>query len=118
MPTSSKIPFQTIDWTAIEKTLYPGETGRAVWQTVQLPGLRIRIVEYSSGYITDHWCKKGHIVHCLSGKFVSEMENGERIELREGMTYVVSDELSSHRSATKDGARLLIMDGDFLKQSS
>jgi len=35
--------------------------------------------------------------------------------LTAGMTYVVSDELSSHRSVTKEGVKLLIIDGDFLK---
>lgn len=87
----------------------------ALWQTVQFPGLRVRIVEYSAGYQADHWCRKGHIVHCLKGEFVSEMEDGRKFVLREGLTYVVSDEASSHRSTTKDGVRLMIIDGDFLK---
>jgi hypothetical protein len=111
----SDINFQTIDWSTVEKTLHPGETGEAFWQTLQFPGLRIRIVEYSAGYLADHWCRKGHIVHCLEGEFVSEMENGEEFALTTGMTYIVSDELSSHRSVSRDGAKLLIMDGDFLK---
>lgn len=109
------IPFQTIDWSKIEKTVHPGETGTAFWQTVQLPGLRIRIVEYSAGYLADHWCRKGHIVHCLEGEFVSESEDGNHSVLNKGMTYVVTDELSSHRSETKNGVKLLIVDGDFLK---
>jgi hypothetical protein len=109
------IPFQTIDWTKIEKTLHPGETGTALWQTVQLTGLRIRIVEYSAGYLADHWCQKGHIVHCLEGELVSESEDGTHSFLKKGMTYVVTDELSSHRSVTAIGAKLLIVDGDFLK---
>jgi len=69
---NKNIPFQTIDWPAIPKTEYKGESGTAYWQTVQFPGLRIRIVEYSKGYLADHWCHKGHIVHCLEGEFVSE----------------------------------------------
>ncbi len=109
------IDFQTIDWSSIEKTEYPGETGTAYWQTLQLPGLRLRIVEYSSGYVADHWCQKGHIVHCLEGEFVSEMENGGSFLLKKGMTYVVSDNLSSHRSVCEQGVKLLIVDGDFLK---
>lgn len=112
---SANIPFQTIDWSAIEKTIHPGETGTSWWQTLQLPGLRIRIVEYSPGYLADHWCRKGHIVHCLQGAFISEMENGECFELSAGMSYVVSDELSSHRSVADEGVKLLIVDGDFLK---
>lgn len=109
------IPFQTIDWSSVPKTEHKGEVGFATWQTVQFPGLRVRIVEYSKGYIADHWCKKGHIVHCLEGEFVSEMETGERFILSKGATYVVSDDLSSHRSTTVDGVKLMIIDGDFLK---
>ena len=111
----SNIPFQTIDWTNIPKTEHKGETGIAYWQTVQFEGLRIRIVEYSKGYLADHWCTKGHIVHCLEGEFRSELQNGEEFILTKGMTYVVSDDLSSHRSITKDGVKLIIIDGDFLK---
>lgn len=110
------ITFQTIDWSLIPKTEHEGETGIAYWQTMQFPGLRIRIVEYSKGYLADHWCRKGHIVHCLEGEFNSELENGESFNLKKGMTYVVSDDLSSHRSVTSDGVKLLIIDGDFLKK--
>jgi hypothetical protein len=109
------IHFQTIDWSGIEKISHPGETGGAFWQTNQFPGLRIRMVEYSAGYLADHWCQKGHIVHCLEGEFESELETGEIFALTAGMTYVVSDNLSSHRSISKDGVKLLIIDGDFLK---
>ncbi len=111
----SSIPFHTIDWSNIPKTEHAGETGTSFWQTLQFEGLRVRMVEYSKGYLADHWCRKGHIVHCLEGEFVSEMENGEEFRLTKGMTYIVSDHLSSHRSVTKTGVRLLIIDGDFLK---
>jgi hypothetical protein len=110
------IPFQTIDWITIPTTEHKGETGAAWWQTLQLDGLRVRIVEYSAGYLADHWCQKGHIVHCLEGEFVSELQNGESFILSKGMTYIVSDELSSHRSKTDGGVKLLMIDGDFLGQ--
>lgn len=109
------ISFQTIDWTKVPKTEHKGETGIAYWQTLQFDGLRIRIVEYSAGYKADHWCEKGHIVHCLEGEVINEQQNGTSSTLTPGMSYVVSDELSSHRSVTKHGARLMIVDGDFLK---
>lgn len=109
------IAFQTIDWTLVPKTEYPGVTGTAYWQTLQFEGLRIRMVEYSKGYMADHWCMKGHIVHCLEGEFVSEMLGGEKFLLTKGMTYVVSDDLSSHRSISENGVKLMIIDGDFLK---
>ncbi|TCD02134.1 hypothetical protein EZ449_18920 [Pedobacter frigidisoli] len=110
-----KIPFTNIDWTKIQKTVHLGETGTATWQTLNLDGLRIRIVEYSAGYLADHWCKKGHIVQCLAGSFTSELQDGTSFSLSAGMTYVVSDDLSSHRSIAADGVKLLIIDGDFLK---
>ena len=109
------IPFQTINWDNITKEIYPGETGIAYWQTILIEGLRVRIVTYSAGYIADHWCKKGHIVHCLEGEFTSELMDGQTFELKQGMTYIVSDELSTHRSVSLTGVKLLIVDGDFLK---
>ena len=111
----SNIPFQIIDWTSVEKVQYKGEKGEAFWQTIQLGGLRIRLVNYSIGYLADHWCQKGHIVHCLEGEFITELKTGEKIKLIKGQTYVVSDELSSHRSVSTNGVKLLIIDGDFLK---
>jgi len=113
--STTGFPYQVINWALIPKTEHAGERGRAFWQSLQLPGLRIRIVEYSAGYIADHWCKKGHIVHCLEGEFVSELQGGEKTIIKKGMTYVVSDDLSTHRSSTKTGVTLLIVDGDFLQ---
>lgn len=115
---TKNIPFQVIDWALIQKSEHTGAEGLAFWQTLQLPGLRMRLVEYSPGYLADHWCKKGHIVHCLEGEFVSELHNGDSYLIKKGMTYVVSDELSSHRSSTKLGVKLLIIDGDFLQLKS
>lgn len=112
---NKNIPFQTIDWSQIPKTEHQGETGIAYWQTLQFDGLRIRIVEYSAGYVADHWCQKGHIVHCLEGEVVNGQKDGVNSILTPGMSYVVSDELSSHRSVTKNGVKLMIIDGDFLK---
>ncbi len=108
-------PFHLIPLDDIPKQEFPGEKGTSWWQVHQLEGLRIRKVEYSKGYLADHWCSKGHIVYCLEGSFTSEMQNGDSIILQKGDTYVVSDEMSTHRSATVEGAILLIIDGDFLR---
>jgi hypothetical protein len=113
--SSENIPFQTLQWDSVPKTEHAGTTGIALWQTIQFPGLRIRLVEYSKNYLADHWCQKGHIIHCLEGEFVSELEDGKEFRLTKGMSYVVSDELSSHRSVSANGVKLLIIDGDFLK---
>ena len=109
------IPFEVIDWDQIEKTAHSGETGMSSWKTIAKDGLRIRLVEYGPGYLADHWCRKGHFVHCLSGEFTTELEGGNQFVLTEGMSYLVSDELSTHRSSSSGGVKLLIVDGDFLK---
>jgi len=112
---TSNIPFQAIDWTNVERTEHPGTTGTAYWRTMLFGGLRLRYVEYSENYLADHWCEKGHIVHCLQGEVINELKDGTQSVLKEGMSYIVSDDLSSHRSITKNGVHLLIIDGDFLK---
>ncbi|WP_126245485.1 DHCW motif cupin fold protein [Chitinophaga rhizosphaerae] len=108
------IPFTVVNWQDILLSTHPGETGVAQWQTLQFPGLRVRIVSYSPGYLADHWCTKGHIVHCLQGSFDSELKDGTTHTLTQGMTYIVSDDASIHRSRTESGVTLLIIDGDFL----
>lgn len=110
----NKIPFQAIDWSNIKKTKAEGETGFSLSQTMQFDGLTMRIVEYSANYLADHWCQKGHIVHCLEGAFRMEHEHGEAIQMTKGMSYIVSDNLSSHRSFSETGTKLLIIDGNFL----
>jgi hypothetical protein len=112
--SNSNIPFQVIDWNTVQPTEHAGETGIAHWRTKDFSGLRVRIVDYSEGYLADHWCRKGHIVHCLKGEVTTQQETGEEFVLREGMTYVVSDNLSSHRSYANHAVQLLIIDGGFL----
>lgn len=111
----NNILFKAIDWTSIEKTDHKGETGIAYWQTLQFDNIRIRLVEYSENYFADHWCQKGHIVHWLEGKFISDLTRGEKFILTKGMIYIVSDDLSSHRSISKNGVKLLIIDGTFFE---
>ena len=86
---SNNIPFQSIDWSTIPKTKHKGETGTATWQSLQFEGLRVRIVEYSAGYVADHWCQKGHIVHCLEGEVTNELKGKESSTLKVGMSYIL-----------------------------
>ncbi len=111
----AKIPFQNINWNRLRAQEQSGESGKSLSRVFDLPGFRIRKVNYSAGYLADHWCEKGHIVHCLEGEFITEMKGGEKMLLSAGDTYVVSDGLSSHRSFSENGVKLLIIDGDFLR---
>lgn len=108
------IPYQTTDWNTLPFTIRKGETGTACWKTISCGNLRIRKVKYSENYKADHWCTLGHVVYCLEGEFVSELSDGRTFKLSAGMSYVVSDGASSHRSFSSSGATLLIIDGHFL----
>lgn len=111
----AQIPFQSIVWSSLPAEEQSGESGTSLSRVIDLPGLRIRMVEYSAAYLADHWCEKGHIVHCLEGAFITELKGGEKILLSAGESYVVSDGMSSHRSFSENGAKLLIIDGEFLR---
>lgn len=104
------IPFGVTDWSNVEKTEHKGDTGVAHWQTRQFGTLRVRMVEYSPGYLADHWCRKGHILLCLEGELHTELEDGRTFVLRPGMSYQVADDAEPHRSSTQHGARLFIVD--------
>jgi hypothetical protein len=109
------IPFQTTDWDKLPAQEHKGDTGSAIWKTLEFEGLRIRLVEYSKNYKADHWCQKGHIIYCLEGEMDTELGDGKIVKLSKGMSYQVSDELSSHRTSSKTGVKLFVVDGDFLK---
>lgn len=110
----SEIPFVTTDWSGVPAERHAGDVGEAVWR-VQFFGpaenrIRVRMVEYSPGYVADHWCSKGHIILCLEGEMETTLADGRVMPLKAGMSYQVADGAESHRSATKTGAKLFIVD--------
>jgi len=104
------IPFGITDWASVPKTVHPGLTGTAFWQTCQFGSIRVRMVEYSAGYLADHWCEKGHILLCLVGELETELEDGRVFSMGPGMSYQVEDYGVAHRSKSVTGARLFIVD--------
>jgi hypothetical protein len=106
------IPFDTTDWSAVPITEHPGTTGVARWRTRQCGDVRLRIVEYSPGYLADHWCSKGHVLLCLEGELHTELADGRRFVLRPGTSYQVADGAEPHRSSTLAGvgAKLFVVD--------
>ena len=104
-------PFTATDWSAIEPTHHAGETGEAVWRTMQIGDVRIRRVDYSAGYLADHWCDRGHVLFVIEGEIDTELADGRTFKLTAGMSYQVSDFGDpAHRSSTAVGARLFIVD--------
>ncbi|HQW93993.1 MAG: DHCW motif cupin fold protein [Chitinophagaceae bacterium] len=103
-------PFQTPDWSDIEAETHPGTTGTATRKIFQMGDTRIRMVEYSANYFADHWCHKGHIIYCISGEMVTELEDGRQFTLSQGMTYHVGDNSEAHRSRSANGCKLFVVD--------
>jgi hypothetical protein len=106
----SGIPFATVDWTTVERTEHPGETGHATWRMQQFGDIRVRMVEYSPGYLADHWCQKGHVLLVLTGELETELADGRVFKMGPGVSYQVADGAEAHRSRTRDGATLFIVD--------
>ena len=106
----NNIPFGITNWTEIKTEQHAGEHGHALWRTQQFDNIRVRIVEYSAGYLADHWCLKGHILLCLEGELHTELEDGRSFTLTASMSYQVADHAEAHRSSTATGAKLFIVD--------
>jgi quercetin dioxygenase-like cupin family protein len=104
------LPFCTTDWSQIPPTEHSGESGMAFWRTQHFGNIRVRMIEYTPGYLADHWCSKGHILFCVEGELETELEDGRRFTLKPGMSYQVADGAEPHRSSTLVGARLFIVD--------
>jgi hypothetical protein len=104
------IPFATTDWASIEPTEQRGTSGVAYCRTVQCGGIRLRMLECLPGFVSDHWCTKGHILLCLEGELLTELKGGRTVVLTRGMGFQVADDGEAHRSSTPVGARLFIVD--------
>lgn len=104
------LPFCTTNWAEIAPTEHPGESGVARWYTQHFGPMRVRLVEYSPGYLADHWCSKGHVLLCIEGELHTELQDGRVFTLTAGMSYQVADDAEPHRSSTRVGARLFIVD--------
>lgn len=104
------VPFGVTDWASVPVTEHPGETGVARWRTREIGNIRVRMVEYSPGYLADHWCERGHVLLVLDGELTTEVKDGSIHVLKPGQSYQVADTIAPHRSRTAIGARLFIVD--------
>ncbi len=104
------IPFCTTDWSTVKVTEVPGVSGTSYWRTLAFGDVNLHMAEYTPGYKADHWCNKGHFLLCLEGELHTELKDGRKFVLKQGMTYQVADETIAHRSSTETGAKLYIVD--------
>lgn len=104
------IPFGTTDWSRVAPAEHRGETGVALWRSLEFGGVGVHMVDYSPGYRAADWCSKGHVLLCLAGELRTELQDGRTFVLTPGVSYQVADGEGAHRSSTALGARLFIVD--------
>ncbi len=105
------LPYTPTDWSKVPATEHKGDSGVALWRTLEFGDVRVRVVEYSPGYVADHWCDRGHVIYLLEGELTTELKDGRKFQMKPGMGYQVSDSGDSpHRSVTETGAKLFIVD--------
>jgi quercetin dioxygenase-like cupin family protein len=104
-------PMGMVEWSRTPAVIQAGETGTATARTCELGDIALRLVVYSSGFKSDHWCNKGHIVYVISGSFVIEHEDQTRTELSAGKSWHAPDDARSpHRVLCEAGATVFILD--------
>ena len=86
------------------------EAGTAVWRQRSFGDIRVRRVDYGPGYVSDHWCRKGHVLYVLEGELTTELDDGTVVTLKAGDSYQVADDAEAHRSRTATGAALFVVD--------
>jgi hypothetical protein len=104
------VPFMVTDWSKISATEHKGKTGKAFWRTLEIGDVRVRMVEYTPGYVADHWCSRGHVLLVMEGELITELKDGRKFKMSPGMSYQVASDAEPHRSSTTGGAKLFIVD--------
>jgi hypothetical protein len=108
LPTSV---FTLTDWSEVATAEHPGESGTSLWRAASSGDLRLRVVDYSAGYVADHWCDRGHVLYVLEGNLAVALSDGRTFALTPGMSFHVSDYGdSAHRVSTSLGAKVFIVD--------
>lgn len=104
-------PFSIVDWNQAVPVEYKGRTGTSYWRTLEAGNVRLRMVEYSAGFGTDHWCSRGHVLLVLEGELQVELRDGRKLALGPGLSFCVSDdEQNPHFVSTEVPTRVFIVD--------
>ena len=114
--TSVVMNFQGIvttvtDWSQLSTVEHKGETGTSFWRTFEAGNVRVRVVEYSAGFKSDHWCARGHVLLILEGELSIKLKDGREFVLISGTSFQASDdEANPHLAYTEEGAKAFIVD--------
>ena len=109
--TIADCPFTVTDFQAIAPVEHRGETGTSTWRVFERGNVRARVVDYSAGFRSDHWCPRGHVFYVLEGGFGIVLKDGRRFLLGPGMGFEAGDDAGNpHLGYSEKGARVFIVD--------
>lgn len=104
-------PFTPVDWERQTAEEHAGELGMSVWRTWGTGGMRTRIVLYTPGYRSDHWCARGHVLLVLEGELCIDLKDGRTFTFQAGQGFVAGDDAANpHKAHTGSGAKVFIVD--------
>jgi hypothetical protein len=105
------LPAGITNWAQLPASARPGESGVAMVRMHQVGDVRLRLVAYSTNYVADHWCHKGHVVFVLAGELLIEHRRGPWYTLTPGISYHVGEgDEPPHRARSEKGATVFIVD--------
>jgi len=105
------VDFSVADWNQMMPVEYKGESGTSFWRTFEEGNIRVRKVEYSPGFKSDHWCERGHILLVLKGSLDVKLKDGREFTLETGMSFQAADDNANpHLAYTEEGAEVFIVD--------
>jgi hypothetical protein len=104
------LPLEATDWGSVEEERQPGATGHAISKTRSYADVRVRFIEYTPGYLADHWCSKAHVIYCIAGEISIELDNGHRLNVRKGMSLATEQDGTRHRLSSDIGAVIFVVD--------
>lgn len=105
------VSFHVTDWSQLTLVEHKGEEGASFWKTFEAGNIRVRMVEYSKGFKSNHWCGRGHVLLVLEGELIIKLKNGQVYKLGPGTSFqVADDDTNPHLAYSPKGAKAFIVD--------
>jgi len=106
-----EVPFVVTDWNQMTLVEHQGEKGTSHWRVFEQGNIRVRMVDYSPGFWSDHWCSRGHVLLVLEGELVIQLRDGREFVMRPGTSFQAEDsDANPHLAFTEKGAKVFIVD--------
>ena len=101
--TGQKVDFESLAW----QTPLPG----ARFKVFQQNGRRLRLVEFTRGFVEPDWCTKGHIGYVLEGEMDVDFDGSiVRFSAGDGVFIAAGPESRHKASVLTDVVRLVLVE--------